>query len=232
MDIGKAFTFVFEDEDWIVKILIAAGILLAGILFSWLIAIPLILAMALLGGYMVAVIRRVLNGQVDGLPQWENWGDLLIDGLKVWVIGLVYALPLIIASFCLLVPAMALGDDAGAVMSILIMLASCLIILYSIVVTIVIPAAFAFWVASDDLGAAFRFGDILAFVRENLSTYLVTFIMTWVASLIGGLGSVVCGLGMLVTLPYAYVVTGHLYGQAYMASSQQAAQPALDENWS
>ncbi len=231
MDIGKAFTFVFEDEDWIVNILIGAAILAVSLVFSFLL-IPLILGMALLAGYMVAVMRRVLNGQVDGLPRWENWGELLVDGLKVWVIGLVYALPLIIASFCLLVPAMALGDDAGAVMSILIMLASCIIILYSIVVTIVIPAAFAFWVASDDLGAAFRFGDILAFVRENLSTYLVTLIMTWVASLIGGLGSVVCGVGMLVTLPYAYAVTGHLYGQAYMASSQQAAQPALDENWS
>ena len=28
MDIGKAFTFVFDDEQWITKVAIAAGILL------------------------------------------------------------------------------------------------------------------------------------------------------------------------------------------------------------
>ena len=232
MDIGKAFTFVFEDEDWIAKIFIGAAILAVSLVFSFLL-IPLILGMALLSGYMVAVMRRVLNGQVDGLPQWENWGDLLIDGIKMWVIGVVYSLPILIAWICMMVPMAVLGNsDAEVLVTILIMLFGCIIILYSIVLAIVIPAAIAFWVASDDLGAAFRFGDILAFVRENLSTYLVTLIMSWVASLIGGLGVVVCGLGMLATLPYAYVVTGHLYGQAYMASSQQAAQPALDENWS
>jgi hypothetical protein len=59
MDIGKSFTFVFEDQDWIVKILIAGAILLVGILFSWLLLIPLILALALLGGYGVEIMRRV-----------------------------------------------------------------------------------------------------------------------------------------------------------------------------
>ena len=33
MDVGKAFTFVFEDKDWIKKVLIAAGILLVGFFF-------------------------------------------------------------------------------------------------------------------------------------------------------------------------------------------------------
>ena len=43
MDIGKAFTFVFEDDDWVVKVLIGIGILVAGIVLSWLV-IPAILA--------------------------------------------------------------------------------------------------------------------------------------------------------------------------------------------
>ena len=47
MDIGKSFGYVFEDDRWITKILIAAAILLVGFLFSWLLAIPLILALVL-----------------------------------------------------------------------------------------------------------------------------------------------------------------------------------------
>ena len=47
MDIGKAFTFVFEDDDWVVKVLIAMGILVAGLVLFWLV-IPAILAGLLL----------------------------------------------------------------------------------------------------------------------------------------------------------------------------------------
>ena len=62
MDIGKSFTFVFEDNDWIVKILIAAAILLLGVFFSWLLLIPLILAVLLLSGYGVEITRLVIRG--------------------------------------------------------------------------------------------------------------------------------------------------------------------------
>jgi hypothetical protein len=30
MDVGKAFSFVFDDEEWVTKTLIAAGILFVG----------------------------------------------------------------------------------------------------------------------------------------------------------------------------------------------------------
>lgn len=231
MDIGKAFTFVFEDEEWVTKLLIAAAIFAVGVVFSWLLAIPLLLAMAILSGYMVEIIRRVLHGNLDRLPEWDNWGDLIVDGLKVWVIGLVYSLPLIILSFCLGVPIGALAEDAEAVSSIFSLLLSCIGILYGIALSIVLPAATAFWVASDDLGAAFRFGDIFAFVRDNFTTYLITFLMCWVASFVGGLGIWVCGLGLLVTVPYSYMVTGHLYGQAYVESSGQASPPVFEEEF-
>jgi Sec-independent protein secretion pathway component TatC len=104
MDIGKSFTFVFEDKDWITKILIAAAILLLGIIFSWMLLIPLILAYALLSGYGVEILRQVVRGDLDKLPEWDDWGALLIEGVKVIVIGLVYALPLIIVALCLGVP--------------------------------------------------------------------------------------------------------------------------------
>jgi hypothetical protein len=234
MDIGKAFAFVFEDEAWITKILIAAAILLLGVLFSWLLMIPLILALALLGGYSVEITRRVLRGQLDGLPEWDDWGTLLAEGLKVMVIAIVYALPLIILGICLGVPSGFLSDsgDAGAAVGGLLgFLLSCFAFLYAIAMSIVLPAAIAFYAAEDDLGAAFRFGDVFGLVRDNLGTYLITWVMSWVANLIGEAGSLVCGIGWFLTFPYGVMVTGHLYGQAYAASTGQAAVPApvLDE---
>ena len=230
MDIGKAFGFVFEDENWIVKILVGAGILAVGLLLSWLI-IPLILAFAILSGYEVEIVRRVIRGDLDTLPEWDNWGQLIADGLKVIVIGSVYWLPAILVGLCLGVPAGILSEDAPGLSSALSVLSSCLWILWAIVVTLVMPAAIAFFVDQDDLAAAFRFGEVIAFVRDNLPTYLVTLVMSWVAQIIGGLGSLLCGIGLLATVPYSYMAIGHLYGQAYVEGQGRMAMaaPAVEE---
>jgi hypothetical protein len=232
MDVGKSFTFVFEDQEWIVKILIAAAIVLVGILFSWLLLIPLILALALLGGYGVEIMRRVIHGQA-GLPEWENWGELIADGLKVIVIGIVYALPFIIISACLGIPIGILGDSGAngvrALSSLLSTGLGCLDFVWGIILSIVLPAAIAFWVVDDDLGSAFQFGKVFAFVRDHFTTYLVTFLMSWVASIIGHLGVIACGIGWFATMPYSLFVTAHLYGQAYVEAAGPASPaPAAD----
>jgi len=229
MDIGKSFTFVFEDEAWLTKILIMAAILFLGVFFSWLVLIPAIVAAALINGYMVEIIRNVLRGQLDELPEWDNWGDLIVDGLKVIVIQIVYALPAIIVGLCLSIAMTAAGNNGEGLVVFLSVVMSCLILLWAIVVSILLPAATAIFAATNDLAAAFRFGEVFALVRNNLSTYLITFIMSWVASFIGGLGSIVCGVGAFITGPYGYMVTGHLYGQAYLASTAAASQADLEE---
>lgn len=231
MDIGKAFAFVFEDKDWITKILIAAAILGLGVVFSWLFLIPLILAVALLNGYGIEITRRVIRGNIGGLPEWNDWGRLLADGLKAWVIGIVYSLPIIIVAVCLSIPIGALSENAEGASSLLGLFLSCIMVLYAIALSLVLPAAIAFYAAEDDLSAAFRFGEVFGLVGNNLSTYLVTFIMSWVASLVGNAGSVVCGIGWFVTAPYGWMVTGHLYGQAYMEAKGNVAvvAPVLEE---
>jgi hypothetical protein len=230
MDIGKAFAFVFEDDQWITKILLAAAILLLGIVFSWLFLIPLILALALLAGYGVEITRQVIRGHLDGLPEWDNWGDLFMDGVKVIVIGIVYALPIWILTFCLSMPIAIAGENAEGVSAFFGLLMSCLTLLWVIVMTIVLPGAIAFYVATDELSAAFRFGEVFSFVWKNLSTYLITFLMSWAAEFIGGLGFFLCGLGWLVTLPYSWMVTGHLYGQAYVVGSGQPLPSAAEQD--
>jgi hypothetical protein len=229
MDIGKAFTFVFEDDQWITKILIAAAILALGILFSWVLLIPLILASLLLSGYGLEITRRVITGGIPVLPEWDNWGDLLVDGVKVWVIGVVYALPIIIVSACLSIPISIAGENSQEVSSAFSAVLSCLSFLWAIVMSLLLPAAIARFVAEDDLSAAFHFVDVFNLVKENFATYLIVLIMSWVAGLIGGLGLLVCGVGWLVTYPYSTFVTSHLYGQAYLEATGPAAELVVEE---
>jgi hypothetical protein len=228
MDIGKAFTYMFDDDQWITKILIAAAITLIGVAFGILV-IPAILAFALLGGYGVEITRRVIDKRSPVLPEWDDWGTLLLDGLKVWVIGIVYALPVIILGLCLSPLTAVAGDSSQGLASLFSSVLGCLNFLWGIVMGLLIPAAIAFFVVEGQISAAFRFGDVFAFVRDNFATYLVVLVIAWVAGLIGGLGFLVCGVGWLVTIPYASWVTGHLYGQAYLEAKGSAPQPVLEE---
>jgi hypothetical protein len=230
MDIGKSFGYAFEDDQWIPKILIAAAILLGGILFFWVLFIPSILAALLLGGYGVEITRRVINGNSQVLPDWDNWGDLIIDGLKVWVIGIVYALPMILVGMCLGLPGAIASENSPELASLFSTVAGCLNFLWSIVLGLLLPAATAFFVVNDDLGAAFRFGDVFNFVRDNFANYLIVLVMSWVTGIIAGLGFVFCLLPGLVTAPYAAWVMSHLYGQAYLDGIGRASQPVLDES--
>lgn len=224
MDIGKSFGYVFDDDQWITKLLIAAAILALGLLFSWMLLIPLILAGLLLGGYGIEITRRVINSASPVLPEWDNWGELLIDGVKAWVIGVIYALPIIIIGLCLSLPIGIAAEDAEAVSSGLGAFMSCLNLLWGIVMGLLLPAAIALFVARGEVSAAFRFGDVINLVRENFGTYLIVLVIGWVASLIAGLGLLACGVGFLVTAPYAGWITAHLRGQAFLTAMGQGQQ--------
>jgi hypothetical protein len=228
MDIGRAFGYVFDDDRWITKILIAAAILLGGIVFGVLV-IPALLAAFLLNGYGLEITRRVIRGDTQVLPEWDNWGELLTDGLKVFVVELVYALPMIVVGVCLSISMSALGNEGEAAGSALGALMGCFNLLWGIVMGLFLPAAIAFLAARGELSAAFRFGDVFALVRDNFATYLIVLVLYWVASLIGGLGLLVCGVGLLFTAPYAGWITSHLYGQAYLEATGHTAQPMAAE---
>jgi hypothetical protein len=232
MDIGKSFTFVFEDKDWVTKLLIAAAIFLLGILFSWLLLIPLILAAALLLGYSVEITRRVIHRHPQLLPEWDNWGALIADGFKVIVICIVYALPIIVASACIGIPIGIFsnngGDAANALGGIFGSLLGLFNFVWGIGMSLFLPAAIGIYADTGELRAAFRFRDVWDLLRHNFVTYLITFLMSWVASVVGSLGAIVCGVGWLATLPYSYMVTGHLYGQAYLSARGQAAQATIE----
>jgi hypothetical protein len=218
MDIGKAFTFVFEDKDWVVKVLIGIGIMAAGLVLSWLI-IPAILAALLLSGYSLEITRRVIRGDVEELPAWEDWGQLLIDGLQVVVIGVVYALPMIVLSACVGAPLQWMTEGSEAASAFFGFAVGCLNFLWAIVMSLVLPAAIAKFAAEGELASAFHFGDVFALVRDNLATYLITAVMVWATGIMAFVGVVFCIIGVFFTAVYAQLVNGHLYGQAYLEAA-------------
>ena len=210
MDVGKAFSYVFQDEHWIGKIGIGAVLSLLAI---FLIPIPLLI------GWAVGVTRNMMDGFEDPMPAWEDWGKLFSDGLKVLAAQLVYTLPLwvlicISGGFYAAAASDSQGMQVlGAAGSILFF---CVIFLFSIALFFLSPAIIIQYVRTDDFGACFRFSEVLAIARDNIADIIITFLATWVASLAIGLLSIVPCIGWLaglVALPYLSAVSGHLYGQ-------------------
>ena len=224
MDVGKAFSYPFQDERWVGKIVI--GAVLAFFTFL-LIPIPLLI------GWAVGVTRNVMDGLEDPMPAWEDWGKLFTDGLKVLVAQMVYTLPFWIlmclsTGFAAAASSDKLGLQALGIAGIALLI--CVLLIFSIALFFLSPAIIIQYVRTDDFGACFHFSEVLGIARENIADIIITFLATWVAGLVIGLVSIVPLIGWLVALaavPYISAVSGHLYGQIAAGPSDKEVKAAF-----
>jgi hypothetical protein len=217
LDIGKAFTFPMEDQRWVAKLAIGGGLLLAGFitLIGWIFTVPVVL------GYLVNLTRNVINGHPQPLPEWDNWGERWIEGFKAGVVAFVYYLPFGIVAFIFGIPGGVLQASSnsglaalGATLSLAVNV--CIAPLLGFLLAIILPVVIARYAVAGNMGDAFKFGEIVATVRQNIGTYfIVALLSTIVAWVLGGIGLIACLVGAFFTTFYAYLMTYHLYGQAY-----------------
>jgi hypothetical protein len=222
MDIGKAFSFVFDDEQWVTSILIAG-------LISLLLFIPLVnigVALLLLG-YMLETARNVAMNSPRPLPQWSNFGEKFSLGFAGFVISLVYSLPILVIVGLGSCVAVLLGSTAGSeegVAAAIVGSMFCLIPLALVLGLLVAPlmlAAMARYLQTGSIGAALRFGEVIAMVRQDLGGWVVLWLLSILCGLVASLGSAVI-IGFIFTYPYSQAVFGHLLGQKL----QQLGRPS------
>jgi len=221
MEIGKAFTFVTDDDEWIKKLAIGGALMLVSILFGALL-LPLLVIFFLVG-YQVAIIRNVIDGKDRPLPEWQEWGQLFIDGVIVSVAALVYAIPIILLTICslaLILPASVEGGDPGGGAIAGTVVLTCLAVLFGIALAFITPALYIQYARTGEFGPLFRFGEIVAVARDNFVDILLVILATWVAnlvvSIVGTIAAItICGPLIVIPAGTAWVMyaTGHLYGQ-------------------
>jgi hypothetical protein len=215
MDIGKAFTFPFDDEDWVKKLIIGAVLLI----------IPIVNFITM--GYMIRTLRNVAEGRAKPLPEWDQWSDDFMKGLFVAVAGFIYALPLILVNIITaILSAIAASADAEAVQGVVALcttVLSCLSWLWSLAVIIVIPAAVVKYAAEGVFGSFFKFSEILQWIRDNLKNYIIALLVIIVAHILAGFGIIACGIGILFTMFWATVIMGNIIGQLVAQATPPAA---------
>jgi hypothetical protein len=210
LDIGKSFTYMFEDESWIMKIVIG-GILLF---------IPIVNFMGL--GYMVEALKRTADGMDIPLPEWDDFGGKFMKGLMLFVIALIYTIPIWLVA-CLMwglmfVAGASDSDTLANLVGLLSTCSMCLYFIWMIVVCIMTPAALIRYAVTGEFMSAFRFGELFSFIKRNVANYIVAIILAGVAGLVAGFGMIACFVGVLFTGFWAYLVMAHLLGQVQRES--------------
>ncbi len=231
MDVGKAFKYVFDDERWVGKLGLGA------LVSFFIVTIPLLI------GWMIGIVRNVMNDEETPMPEWSDWGKLFMDGLKIIVAQFIYTLPIWIIMCIAGIATGGLtsvadsggGDVLGALGAVTIGLMVCLLLLFSIALFFLSPAIVIQYVLTgDDFGACFRFGEVWRIARDNIANILIVFLVTFgisiafslvatVLNIIPCLGQIVFFILALFFGPYMSAVTGHLYGQ--IADQMDAVEP-------
>lgn len=222
MNVGKAFTFVFEDPKWPAKLLVAA---VFALLANFVVGLPFLL------GYQTRIIRNVRSGAAEVLPEWSDIGAIFSEGIRLLAVTLVYALPALILA-CVGAALSGISENLPLANGSVIDIALTIVMLITFI-TIVIDglAFFALWPAiaihfadSPGIGGSFRLKDVAAPIRRAPGPYLLTLGLTIITGwCVGPIGLVALYVGYFVTLAYSYLVAAHLFGQL----SRRAAGEAL-----
>lgn len=243
-----AFKFPFQSHDGPGRFLVGAALLFASLF------VPIIPALFVYG-YVVEVMRQVIKGEPPALPEWKNWGQLAVDGLRSLVIGVVYTAPgwiVMIGGWVAYMvmyfwgialisktPARHAPPDAAfplifGAMGILFLslLVGWLLCLAGV---IPLPAALAHFVARDKLSAAFHLREWGAVVRADKWGYFIGWVV--VVGLMGVMYCVMmlfyftvvlCCLMYFVAIPigfYLLLVSAAVFGQLYRESAAKANLP-------
>jgi hypothetical protein len=147
-------------------------------------------------GYVAKIARRIIldDGELH-LPDWNDWGNLFKEGLKISVIGFLFSIPALLVfffgfaayfgSFIGLMIESSRGIESAEM---LILYTICLFIwIFSLfiglflifVAGLFLPPAIMQTVSESSIGSAFHIHQWWSIFRKNLSGFLISFVIVF-----------------------------------------------------
>lgn len=217
--IEDAITYPTESDDWIVTVLIGGVLTLLSVF---------IIPAFIVYGYLVRAIQANLDDEPEP-PTFGDWGTLIVDGIKVVVVGFIYMLiPLavMVLTAGTAIAAMIGGGEAGAaagagtlIIGLLVSFVLALVFGYFAVVGIVNLAR------EDRFGAAFDVGTIrdVGFDGDFAVPWLISIGVFVAISVVTGVLNIIPFLGALVGVFlnfYGLIVASKLWADGFQAASE------------
>lgn len=218
VDFGRSLKFVFDDRDWVRKVLIGSVFLLLSFM---------IVGLFFVLGYFMRVIRRTARGVAPALPEWDDLGGLFGDGVKATGLYLVYVLPPLLLLILLALMAVFFGggmlgvvqrseeaaNALGALATLAFLVAYLLFCVLMLALMFFLPAPLTRLALLGDFRAGLEVREALAFIKRNLSNYVLALTFYLLASFIAQFGVLLCCIGVFPVSFWSLLVLGYGLGE-------------------
>lgn len=213
--LSDALRYPLNGDGWLRTILVGGLLIILQVL---------VLPLFFVQGYYVRILRGVANGDPDP-PRFDDWVDLFVDGLKLFVVNILFALVMVavlalvgivFGGGSLLAGGSIDPSTAGVVSGALGAAGVAILVVALLLLTYVGPAMFTNFAREDSIAAAFDVSTILS------GALTVEYLVAWLLALVVGLvlGSIASFLSLLVVgifgLFYLQVVTYYLFGRGFV----------------
>lgn len=203
IDLGEALAFPFQGNDWL-KNLVVIGLV---------VFIPII-GFCLLFGWQARIYDRVRDGR-GGIPGLA-WGEDLRRGAKIFGVFLLNAtVPTLPIAGLLLLGIVVLnfgGDDMLPVALAILLPSYALLIIVSLMLNAVFPELERRAFRGEWLILLRPMPSVRA-VRAAPTSYLLALVGLFLGNVIGGLGVLLCYVGVFFSIPIGYAITSHIIAQ-------------------
>ena len=132
-------------------------------------------------GYAVRIYRGA-----NPSPQLDNWGNMFVDGIRLFLIGLIYAIPVLILCFLLFGSAgmirsyMNPASIGGVIIAVLV--GAFILIIFAILTWLIVMTAGVRFARKNSMSEAFSFQAILSHIdRIGWMTYIIALLMLLIA---------------------------------------------------
>lgn len=216
IDIHRAIRFFFEDPQWLAKLAV-------GSLFY-------VLAFVLIGGffiagYMMELIRRTARGERHPLPEWENLGDMFVEGATVTAAYFVLILP---AMFLFVVPMIVLGvfaegegRDPHPALGVAVLVMLMLLVIVYFALLLYFPAAVVRMALERRFSAAFEFSENFELLKRNIVNFILAILFYMLASFISQFGMILFCVGIIPAAFWAACVGAYSLGEVALRDPER-----------
>lgn len=219
MGFGRAFTYSFEDKNWVSKMVMTVTLIFVSV-------IPIfgLITTATLLGYTTELIGNIQNGHPRPLPKWTDFGGKTIKGAYVLIAIIIYNLPTVLISLLLYGFSNVISQSLfGSIAFIIIVFfALSILFIYTALTGAMLAIAINRYAITGDHGSFYRFGKIFNRLQKNITPTMQYIIFSILANLILGVLILIPCIGW-ITAPSLYLtVQGYLigdYGRQITASN-------------
>lgn len=210
MDFGRAFTYSFEDKEWVGKMVMTVLMVFVSI-------VPIfgLLATCALLGYITELARNIRNGHPRPLPKWDKFGEKATKGAYALLAILIYNLPAILISIILYTFSSVISQSlfGGFAFVVIVCCALPVLFAYTVVAWSMLAIGLIRYGETGDNGVFYRFGKIFRTLQQNYSLTLQYVLYSILSNVVLSLiGAIPC-IGW-IGAPALYVsVQGYLIGE-------------------